>query len=149
VWSRDRVQIANGHNVTSARSSTSAAERRAIRTATWRKEHKAFVTLGLVMGAFVLCWLPFFLWYIVTTICGSSCPPSPDVVVAILFWIGYFNSTLNPLIYVMTNHEFKEAFTSILRRVLCCAKARPELATNYSFSQPREASRVLCSSTDL
>ena len=75
--------------------------------------------------------------YLVSTICGSSCPPSPDIIVAILFWIGpfpysfiwiritmrlvmkmmilkkhvqisgYFNSTLNPIIYVMTNHEFK------------------------------------------
>jgi len=109
-------------------SSSNSSERRAVRSANWRKEHKAFVTLGLVMGAFLLCWFPFFLWYLISTICGPSCPPSPDVVVDILFWIGYFNSTLNPLIYVMTNHDFKEAFTSILRKALCCNKEKGERA---------------------
>ena len=89
---------------------------------------QAFVTLGLVMGAFLLCWFPFFLWwlliiiiiviiiiiiiiivlkiaiinillcprYLISTICGPSCPPSPDVVVDILFWIGeYHTNSLN------------------------------------------------------
>ena len=38
--------------------------------------------------------------------------------------IGYFNSTLNPVIYVMTNRDFKDAFTDILRRIFCfcCSK---------------------------
>ena len=44
---------------------------------------------------------------------------SPDIVVDILFWIGYFNSTLNPFIYVMTNRDFKDAFTDILRKIFC------------------------------
>ena len=83
----------------------------------WRKEHKAFVTLGIVMGAFLLCWLPFFSWYLTVTIC-SSCSV-PDLAVSILFWIGYFNSTLNPVIYVMTNRDFKDAFTDILRKIFC------------------------------
>ena len=82
---------------------------------------QAFVTLGVVMGAFLLCWLPFFSWYLTVTICGDNCP-CPDIAVAILFWIGYFNSTLNPIIYVMTNQEFKVAFTSIVARVFCCKK---------------------------
>jgi hypothetical protein len=47
-------------------------------------------------------------------ICGDTYCPCPDVVVSILFWIGYFNSTLNPVIYVMTNRDFKVSalFTS-------------------------------------
>jgi hypothetical protein len=43
------------------------------------------------------------------------CPP---VVVAIVFWIGYFNSALNPLIYAYFNREFRAAFKKTLQS--CC-----------------------------
>jgi hypothetical protein len=79
------------------------------------------------MGAFLVCWLPFFTWYLTVTLCGDTYCPCPDIVVSILFWIGYFNSTLNPVIYVMTNRDFKDAFTDILRRIFCwcCLKRDP------------------------
>ncbi|KAK7044022.1 G-protein coupled receptor activity protein, partial [Halocaridina rubra] len=51
-----------------------------------RREHKAARTLGLIMGAFVLCWLPFFTWYVSINICGPSCH-CPHAVVTALFWI--------------------------------------------------------------
>ena len=50
----------------------------------------AFVTLGVVMGGFLLCWLPFFTWYLTVTICGDLCP-CPHIIVALLFWIGNFS----------------------------------------------------------
>lgn len=74
-----------------------------------KREHKAAKTLGIIMGAFILCWLPFFIWYVTSTICGNTCD-TPKVVVDILFWIGYFNSAMNPIIYAYFNREFREAF---------------------------------------
>ncbi|XP_037956484.1 octopamine receptor beta-3R-like [Teleopsis dalmanni] len=75
------------------------------------------------MGVFLLCWLPFFLWYVITSLCGAACP-CPDVVVVVLFWIGYFNSTLNPLIYAYFNRDFREAFRNTLECVLPCLQKR-------------------------
>lgn len=82
-----------------------------------RREHKAAKTLGVIMGCFILCWLPFFLWYVSTAMCEDC--PCPDVVVEIVFWIGYFNSGLNPLIYAYFNKEFREAFRETLQKVFC------------------------------
>uniref|UniRef100_A0A8W7PTG0 G-protein coupled receptors family 1 profile domain-containing protein n=1 Tax=Anopheles coluzzii TaxID=1518534 RepID=A0A8W7PTG0_ANOCL len=82
-----------------------------------KREHKAARTLGIIMGTFILCWLPFFLWYIITSLCDRC--PNPDIVVALVFWIGYFNSTLNPLIYAYFNRDFREAFRNTLDCMFC------------------------------
>ncbi|XP_019867648.1 octopamine receptor beta-2R [Aethina tumida] len=88
-----------------------------------KREHKAARTLGIIMGIFILCWLPFFLWYASVTICTTCyCPP---IVVSIVFWIGYFNSTLNPLIYAYFNRDFREAFKNTLQCAFCSLCRRP------------------------
>nr|XP_027199417.1 octopamine receptor beta-2R-like [Dermatophagoides pteronyssinus] len=81
-----------------------------------KREHKAAKTLGIIMGAFILCWLPFFIWYVVSTIMNAD---TPTVIVHILFWVGYLNSAMNPIIYAYFNREFREAFKETLRNIFC------------------------------
>ncbi|XP_066581150.1 octopamine receptor beta-2R isoform X2 [Prorops nasuta] len=113
-----------------------------------KREHKAARTLGIIMGTFILCWLPFFLWYVITTLCEESCP-CPDIVIAILFWIGYTNSALNPLIYAYFNRDFREAFKNTLQCAFCslCRREPSDLEAldfrrpSLSFVQPPIARR--------
>lgn len=84
-----------------------------------KRERKAAKTLGIIMGGFILCWLPFFLWYVSTSLCGEENCPCPEEVVALVFWIGYFNSSINPIIYAYFNRDFREAFKETIQSVFC------------------------------
>ncbi|XP_015678290.1 beta-2 adrenergic receptor-like [Protobothrops mucrosquamatus] len=74
------------------------------------KEHKALKTLGIIMGTFTLCWLPFFIVHIVSAI--EETLISKHVYI-FLNWVGYVNSAFNPLIYCRSP-DFRYAFQEIL-----------------------------------
>ena len=58
----------------------------------------------------------------------------PDVLFKVIFWLGYFNSCLNPIIYPCYNREFKLAFIRILK-CQCHQRKRPGWrAYNYRSS---------------
>nr|XP_036223808.1 putative tyramine receptor 2 [Bactrocera oleae] len=78
-----------------------------------KKEKRATLILGLIMGSFIACWLPFFFLYILVPVCGSYCN-IPDFAFAVAFWLGYMNSALNPAIYTIFNKDFRRAFRRIL-----------------------------------
>lgn len=77
-----------------------------------KKEKRATLILGLIMGSFIACWLPFFFLYILTPACPSC--KIPDSAFAVAFWLGYMNSALNPAIYTIFNKDFRRAFRRIL-----------------------------------
>ncbi|XP_040270410.1 alpha-2B adrenergic receptor [Bufo bufo] len=88
-------------------------------SATKKKSHinreKRFTfVLAVVIGVFVLCWFPFFFTYSLGAICPELCY-IPQSVFQFFFWIGYCNSSLNPVIYTIFNQDFRKAF----RRILC------------------------------
>ncbi|XP_053619752.1 dopamine receptor 1-like [Plodia interpunctella] len=82
-------------------------------------DHKAAITVGIIMGVFLLCWVPFFCVNIVAAFCKTCIP---DLAFKILTWLGYSNSAFNPIIYSIFNTEFREAFKKILtsRYPPCC-----------------------------
>ncbi|XP_053421186.1 D(3) dopamine receptor [Nycticebus coucang] len=76
------------------------------------REKKATQMVVIVLGAFIVCWLPFFLIHILNTHC-QACHVSPELYSATT-WLGYVNSALNPVIYTTFNVEFRKAFLKIL-----------------------------------
>ncbi|KAH3708248.1 dopamine receptor 2-like [Dreissena polymorpha] len=86
------------------------------------KEQKAAKTLGIVVGVFIICWLPFFVVNVLLGICSASCVHKPDVIMPVFTWFGYINSGVNPIIYALSMRDFRRAFGRIV--FCCCPKYR-------------------------
>lgn len=77
------------------------------------REKRFTFVLAVVMGVFVVCWFPFFFSYSLYGICREPCK-IPETLFNFFFWIGYCNSSLNPVIYTIFNQDFRRAFQKIL-----------------------------------
>lgn len=76
------------------------------------QERRAAKTLGIIMGCFVFCWLPFFLLALLMPLCATCRVPS--ILVTSFTWLGYANSAVNPVVYTCFNEDFRKAFKRIL-----------------------------------
>ncbi|KAM3622152.1 uncharacterized protein V6R79_020966 [Siganus canaliculatus] len=76
-----------------------------------RKEHKAAKQLGFIIAAFLLCWIPYFIAFMVMAFCRECVHHDLHM---FTIWLGYINSTLNPFIYPLCNGNFKRVFRNLL-----------------------------------
>ncbi|PAV83666.1 hypothetical protein WR25_21690 [Diploscapter pachys] len=91
-------------------------------------DQKARLTLGIIMGTFLICWLPFFL----VNILRSWHPNSLNhIFIMAVTWLGYANSAANPLIYSIFNRDFRRAFKKILAKLFHCMD-HPDLNKSIS-----------------
>ncbi|XP_055923668.1 octopamine receptor Oamb isoform X1 [Eupeodes corollae] len=86
----------------------------------FRMETKAAKTLAIIVGMFVFCWLPFFTIYIIRPFCENCIDP---LLFSILFWLGYCNSAVNPMIYALFSKDFRFAFKRIICRCFCSGQS--------------------------
>ena len=77
------------------------------------KDRKATKTLGVIMGAFTACWLPFFILALIRPFAGDHIPHWLN---SLFLWLGYCNSFLNPIIYARFNRDFRTPF----KEIICC-----------------------------
>lgn len=77
------------------------------------KDRKASITLGIIMSAFTICWLPFFIIALLRPF-SERVNNLPRTFVLLTLWLGYANSTLNPIIYVTFHHDFRNAFKQLV-----------------------------------
>ncbi|XP_004603447.1 5-hydroxytryptamine receptor 6 [Sorex araneus] len=102
-----------------------------------RKAMKASLTLGILLGMFFVTWLPFFVANIAQAVCGCISPGLFDI----LTWLGYCNSTLNPIVYPLFMRDFKRALGRLLPCAHCpreqrASPASPSMRASHSGARP-------------
>lgn len=115
-------------------------------TAAVAREHKATVTLAAVLGAFIICWFPYFTFFTCMGIKEKTNPP--NTLHSVVLWLGYFNSTLNPILYPAFNRDFRKAYAELL---FCRGRRKMQLSSihkRFTLTNGRKVSQQSENNTD-
>ncbi|XP_046843524.1 galanin receptor type 2-like isoform X2 [Xenia sp. Carnegie-2017] len=89
----------------------------------WKQRSKATTTMFIVIGVFMICWMPSTMYYYVQNVCehcfDSFVGRQEQIFNAIVKIMTFANSMTNPVIYWYRSGEFRRAFKRMCRGSLC------------------------------
>ena len=92
----------------------------AVAAAASNREKRVLLQMSVLVAVFLLCWSPFWLFYMTLSICMRlrTCAYYGwyDVLTLVFEWLGYGNSFLNPIIYTVFNNEFRATFSAFFSK---------------------------------
>ena len=90
---------------------------------TFAKHRKAAIVLSILVGCFLLCWLPYEVSTVMYAVCGTNCVS--DLTWEVTNSLVWSNSTINPFIYAATTKHFRRNFRHylLLDRWVCDIKS--------------------------
>ncbi|XP_033737652.1 histamine H3 receptor-like [Pecten maximus] len=78
---------------------------------TLQQDRKAARSLFILVLTFGVCWMPFEVTALVSTICGGCVEP---IFFEVTFWLLWINSTINPVLYPLLHPRYRRAFLNLL-----------------------------------
>ncbi|KAK7490402.1 hypothetical protein BaRGS_00018381 [Batillaria attramentaria] len=82
-----------------------------------QRDRKAARALFILVFVFALCWMPYEILALITAVCPTCIDKN---LFEFSFWLLWFNSTINPILYPLLHKRFRDAFLSILKSCKCC-----------------------------
>jgi len=79
-----------------------------------QREIQATIRMAIIIAFFCGMWLGFFTVYVINSWCPNNVCSVPRALDAFFFWLGYSNSSINPILYTIFNDDFRRAFRKLL-----------------------------------
>ncbi len=99
-----------------------------------KKDVKIARMILVIIGLFLLCWMPFFALSMTYHNCGNWCAKIPTWLIQIVKSLHYSNSMMNFLVYAARSPDYRCSFSALIR----WSVPRPRSDTTTSFNMNRK-----------
>ena len=98
-----------------------------------KKDMKIARMILIIIGLFLLCWLPFFSLSITYYNCFDWCKKIPDSLIKIFKAMHYSNSMMNFFVYAARSPDFRRSFSALIRWKV--PRLRSDTLTSFRLRQ--------------